>query len=59
MGAGEIPVLVDPNANILRNQFLTSPRSTFVIDARLLKITPEPLAADVALHIGLGLDQRR
>ncbi len=54
MGAGEIPVLVDPNANILRNQFLTSPRSTFVIDARLLKITPEPLAADVALHIGLG-----
>ena len=54
MDAGEIPVLVDPNANILRNQFLTSPRSTFVIDARLLKITPEPLAADVALHIGLG-----
>ena len=54
MSAGEIPVLVDPNANILRNQFLTSPRSTFVIDARLLKITPEPLAADVALHIGLG-----
>ena len=54
MGAGEIPVLVDPNANILRNQFLTSPRSTFVIDARLLKIAPEPLAADVALHVGLG-----
>lgn len=54
MHAGEIPVLVDPNANILRNQFLTSPRSTFVIDARLLKIAPEPLAADVALHIGLG-----
>ena len=52
--AGEIPVLVDPNANILRNQFLTSPRSTFVIDARLLKIVPEPLSADVALHIGLG-----
>ncbi len=54
MEAGEIPVLVDPNANILRNQFLTSPRSTFVIDARLLKIVPEPLAVDVALHIGLG-----
>ncbi len=54
MDAGEIPVLVDPNANILRNQFLTSPRSTFVIDARLLKIVPESLAADVALHIGLG-----
>ena len=52
--AGEIPVLVDPNANILRNQFLTSPRSTFVIDARLMKSAPEPLAMDVALHIGLG-----
>ncbi len=51
---GEIPVLVDPKADILRNQFLTSPRSTFVIDARLLKYTPEPLAARVALHIGLG-----
>lgn len=52
--AGEIAVLVDPQANILRNQFLTSPNSTFVIDARLLKSEPEPLPADVALHIGLG-----
>ena len=52
--AGEIPVLIDPNANILRNQFLTSPRSTFVIDARLLKSPPESLDANVALHIGLG-----
>ncbi len=52
--AGEIPVLVDPKADILRNQLLTSPRSTFVIDARLLKNTPEPLAVQVALHIGLG-----
>jgi len=51
---GEIPVLIDPNANILRNQFLTSPQSTFVIDARLMKTAPEPLAVDVALHIGLG-----
>jgi xanthine dehydrogenase accessory factor len=51
---GEIPVLVDPRADILRNQFLTSPRSTFVIDARLLKNSPEPLAVQVALHIGLG-----
>ena len=54
MEAGEISVLVDPQANILRNQFLTSPQSTFVIDARLLKTEPEPLASDVALHIGLG-----
>lgn len=52
--AGEIPILVDPNANILRNQFLTSPQSTYVIDARLLKTPPEPLAMDVPLHIGLG-----
>jgi xanthine dehydrogenase accessory factor len=54
MDAGEIPILVDANANMLRNQFLTSPRSTFVIDARLLKIAPEPLAEAVAFHIGLG-----
>lgn len=51
---GEIPVLVDPNANILRNQFLTSPQSTFVIDARLTKTAPEILDTKVALHIGLG-----
>jgi xanthine dehydrogenase accessory factor len=54
LDAGQIPILVDANANILRNQFLTSPRSTFVIDARLLKMIPEPLPTDVALHIGLG-----
>lgn len=52
--AGEIPVLIDPDANILRNQFLTSPRSTFLVDARLLKIEPELLAEDIPLHIGLG-----
>jgi xanthine dehydrogenase accessory factor len=52
--AREIPVLIDANANILRNQFLTSPRFTIVVDARLLKQEPEPLAAEVPLHIGLG-----
>lgn len=52
--AGEIPVLIDPNANILNNQFLTSPSSTFLVDARLLKSEPEPLPGKVALHIGLG-----
>jgi len=52
--AGEIAVLVDPLANILRNQFLTSPQSTFVVDARLLKSAPEPLDVDIPLHIGLG-----
>jgi xanthine dehydrogenase accessory factor len=50
----EIPVLVDPQANILRNQFLTSPRSTFVVDARLLKTAPDPLGVNIPLHIGLG-----
>jgi len=52
--AGEIPVLIDPNANILRNQFLTSPHSTFLIDARLLKTAPELLDVNLPLHIGLG-----
>lgn len=54
MEAGEIPVLIDPQAHILRNQFLTNPRSTIVIDARLLKSTPDPLDVNVPLHIGLG-----
>lgn len=52
--AGEIPVLIDPHANILKNQFMTNPESTFVIDARLMKTEPEPLPNRVALHIGLG-----
>jgi xanthine dehydrogenase accessory factor len=52
--AGEIPVLVDPQANVLRNQFVTSPRSTVVVDARMLKTEPENLGVGVALHIGLG-----
>jgi xanthine dehydrogenase accessory factor len=52
--AGEIPVLIDPHANILRNQFLTSPNSTIVIDARLLKAAPEPLGINIPLYIGLG-----
>jgi xanthine dehydrogenase accessory factor len=52
--AREIPLLIDANANILRNQFLTSPHATIVVDARLVKQAPETLAADVPLHIGLG-----
>jgi len=51
---GEIPVLIDPNANILRNEFVTSPQSTIVVDARVLKTPPEPLDAKIPLHIGLG-----
>jgi xanthine dehydrogenase accessory factor len=52
--AGEIPVLIDPNANILANYLLISPQSTIVIDARLTKQTPSPLPNQPALHIGLG-----
>ncbi|HJR80826.1 MAG TPA: selenium-dependent molybdenum cofactor biosynthesis protein YqeB [Anaerolineales bacterium] len=50
LDSGEIPILVDPEARILRSSlsFLA------VIDARLLKTSPQPLPVDVALHIGLG-----
>ncbi len=54
MESGEIPVLVDPNANVLANAFLISPRSTIVIDGRLLKREPAPLPIRPLLHIGLG-----
>ena len=51
--ADEIPVLIDPNADILT----FDPRpSTFitVIDGRLTKQSPSPLPVPVPLHIGLG-----
>jgi xanthine dehydrogenase accessory factor len=47
--AGEIPVIVDPDASIL-----TQVSIPVVIDARLTKHPPAPLPVDVALHIGLG-----
>jgi len=47
--ANEIPVFIDPNADIL-----TSSQFSIVIDARLLKVPPQPLPADIPLHIGLG-----
>ena len=51
--ANEIPVLIDPNADILT--FDLRP-STFivVIDGRLTKQHPAPLPAPIPLHIGLG-----
>lgn len=52
--AGEIPVLIDPQAAILRNPFLTNPRDTILIDARMLKSAPDSLPAKVALHVGMG-----
>jgi xanthine dehydrogenase accessory factor len=48
--AGEIPVLIDPNAEIVRSTFYVP----VVIDARLLKTPPQPLPIDIPLHIGLG-----
>jgi xanthine dehydrogenase accessory factor len=46
----EIPVVVDPDANILLFAFYFP----IVIDARLLKAAPHPLPVNVPLHIGLG-----
>jgi xanthine dehydrogenase accessory factor len=48
--AGEIPVLVDPNAEIL----LFSHPFLVVVDARLQKYPPRPLPIEIPLHIGLG-----
>jgi len=47
--AGFIPVIVDPDADILSSFFFPA-----VIDARLIKQTPSPLRAQPTLHIGLG-----
>ena len=48
-GANEIPVLIDPDANILSTfHFLV------VVDARLTKLPPAPLPVDVPLYVGLG-----
>jgi xanthine dehydrogenase accessory factor len=47
--AGEIPVLVDPEVEILNHL-----QCRAVVDARLIKKSPQPLAVDVPLHIGLG-----
>lgn len=48
--ANEIPVMVDPQAEILQSDlpFLV------VVDARLTKHPPAPLPRSVPLHIGLG-----
>ncbi len=64
LNAHEIPVLIDPAANILLSHLpdLLSksravPGSFFfaaVIDARLTKAPPEPLPLNIPLHIGLG-----
>ena len=47
--ADEIPVLVDPDADIL-----TTLPFPVVVDARLIKQPPIPFIVEVPLHIGLG-----
>lgn len=54
LDAGEIPVLIDPNAEILSEAQHTAFHFPIVIDARLTKQTPSPLPVDVPLRIGLG-----
>ena len=49
LDAGEIPVLVDPDASILSDLDIS-----VLIDGRLTKHAPEPLPTPVPLHIGLG-----
>ncbi|HEY6073227.1 MAG TPA: hypothetical protein VIV15_07530, partial [Anaerolineales bacterium] len=49
--AGEIPVLVDPEASILGMDRFSWKA---VVDARMRKAPPAPLPAAVPLHIGLG-----
>jgi xanthine dehydrogenase accessory factor len=49
--AGEIPVIVDPDASILTDPRFSIP---IVIDGRLTKQAPFPLPVDIPLHIGLG-----
>ncbi len=54
MEAGEIPVVIDPDANILKNPLLINPHSAIVVDGRMLKRTPDPLPIKPLMHIGLG-----
>jgi xanthine dehydrogenase accessory factor len=49
--ADEIPVLIDPNAEILTSDSLTF---VAVVDGRLTKQAPSALPVSVPLHIGLG-----
>lgn len=49
LAAGEVPILVDPDASVLKEfSFMV------VVDARLTKQPPAPLPVQVSLHIGLG-----
>lgn len=49
--AGEVPVLVDPEAAALKSE---PDRWEAVVDARMMKTPPTPLPVKGLLHIGLG-----
>jgi xanthine dehydrogenase accessory factor len=50
LAAGEIPVIIDPDAEML----LSPHRFLVVVDGRLRKDPPQPLPIEVPLHVGLG-----
>lgn len=54
LAAGQIPILVDPAADILSVHPPTNYEIPVVVDGRLLKSSPQPLPVEVPLHIGLG-----
>lgn len=58
LDAGEIPVVVDPLAGLLKEALRSADgrqaRISVVVDGRLAKRPPEPLPAAVDLHVGLG-----
>lgn len=49
LSKGRIPVIVDPNGNSIQ-----AIHPTVIVDARMLKIAPEPLKHTAKLYLGLG-----
>jgi xanthine dehydrogenase accessory factor len=49
LSMGRIPILVDPDAKCI-----ASVHPSVIVDARMLKISPEPLRHTAKLYIGLG-----
>ncbi len=49
LSKGRIPVLVDPDGKSIQ-----STHPTVIVDARMLKIAPEPLKHNAKLYLGLG-----
>jgi len=49
LSKGRIPVIVDPNGNSIQ-----AIHPTVIVDARMLKMAPEPLKHGAKLYLGLG-----